>query len=346
MIAISRPRTNETRLKFVTAEETFPVSYSTLACDGLISQVLPQYPIEAVRGCQFWHRGLSDIYIIETAHTAYILRVSHHHWRSRSETLFELELLDYLWKQNTPVARALRTKEGRLSVDINAPEGTRYAALFTYAPGQVPVGDLNSEQSHTLGATVARLHQVSQQFVTDHDRPPLTLEYLLEQSVDAIAPFLRGCPEDLTFLKNTANHIRSQLADFPKTLPLWGVCWGDPHSGNAHFTPQGDVTLFDFDQCGYGWRIFDIAKFLQVSLQAGLGRRNRDAFLEGYQGITPLTDWEKYTLPAFTQVAQIWAWAIALGTAKLYDYSRLDRSYFSRQLQQLKRLQARDWQPF
>ena len=346
MIAISRPRANGTRLTFAMTEKTFPVSYSTLACDALISQVLPQYPIEAVRGCQFWHRGLSDIYIIETALTSYILRVSHHHWRSRSETHFELELLDYLWKQDIPVAHALRTKDHQLSVEINAPEGTRYAALFTYAPGQVPIGDVNFDQSYTLGTTVARVHQASEQFCTDHDRSPLTLEYLLDRSVEAIAPFLQGRPEDLGFLQTSANQIRSQLADFPKTLPLWSVCWGDPHSGNAHFTPEGDVTLFDFDQCGYGWRIFDIAKFLQVSLQAGLGRRSRDAFLDGYQGVSPLTDWEKYALPAFTQVAQIWAWAIALGTAQMYDYSRLDRSFFSRRLQQLKRLQARDWQPF
>ncbi|WLT40042.1 hypothetical protein NON20_10690 [Synechocystis sp. B12] len=27
--------------------------------------------------------------------------------------------------------------------------------------------------------------------------------------------------------------------------------------------------LFDFDQCGMGWRAFDIAKFLQVSMQSG-----------------------------------------------------------------------------
>ena len=52
---------------------------------------------------------------------------------------------------------------------------------------------------------------------------------------------------------------------------------------NVHFTEDNQITLFDFDQCGYGWRVFDIAKFLQVSLSAGIKREIRDAFLAGYQ---------------------------------------------------------------
>lgn len=345
MIAISRLKIQESQLNLATPEETFPVSYSTLACDALVSQILPKYRIEPVQDCQLWHRGLSDIYIIETSIKSYILRVSHHHWRSKSETQFELELLDFLWKQEIPVSHGLRTWDNQLSVEINAPEGTRHAALFTYAPGQVPLGDLNSTQSCQLGQTVARLHQVSKDFHTDHYRSPLTLEYLLDNSVATIAPFLRSPSSDSSDLYSKTEQIRAQLADFPKNSTLWGVCWGDPHSGNTHFTPEGNITLFDFDQCGYSWRIFDIAKFLQVSLQAGLGRSSRDAFLQGYQQISPLTDWEKYALPAFIQVAHIWSWAIALQSAKMYDYSRLDCSYFSRHLQQLKRLESKDWQP-
>ena len=37
------------------------------------------------------------------------------------------------------------------STEIKAPEGKRYGALFSYAPGQVALGDLNSTQSRKLG---------------------------------------------------------------------------------------------------------------------------------------------------------------------------------------------------
>ena len=121
---------------------------------------------------------------------------------------------------------------------------------------------------------------------------------------------------------------------------------GDPHSGNAHFTPNGQLTLFDFDQCGYGWRAFDIAKFLQISLRTGISKQVREAFLNGYQGVWKLTDKEVASLQPLTQIAHLWVWAINLHTALYFDYSRLDDHYFSHRLAQLKQLKSPSWQLF
>jgi len=115
---------------------------------------------------------------------------------------------------------------------------------------------------------------------------------------------------------------------------------------NAHFTPTGEVTLFDFDQCGYGWRAFDIAKFLQVSLRTGISKQVREAFLSGYQTVCELTEKELASLQALTQTAHLWVWAISLNAARLHNYSRLDESYFTQRLEQLKRLKSPDWQLF
>jgi Ser/Thr protein kinase RdoA (MazF antagonist) len=124
------------------------------------------------------------------------------------------------------------------------------------------------------------------------------------------------------------------------------VCWGDPHSGNVHFTLEHRLTLFDFDQCGYGWRSFDIAKFLQVAVRTGLKRSIRDTFLSGYKSISPLTSWEEDHLQALTQVAHIWMWAIHLQSLELHQYSRLDDFYFTQRLEQLKRINTPEWQLF
>jgi Ser/Thr protein kinase RdoA (MazF antagonist) len=69
----------------------FPVIYSTLSPQAIVSGLLPYYNIGGVTSCQFWHRGLSDVYLVETLTTPYIFRVSHHHWRSKSEIEFELD---------------------------------------------------------------------------------------------------------------------------------------------------------------------------------------------------------------------------------------------------------------
>lgn len=327
-------------------DKVFPVIYSTIATEAIVRHILPEYDIESPISCQFWHRGLSDIYIIKTRSQQYVLRISHHHWRTKSEIYFELELLDFLKKRKIPVAYPILTKEGDLAVRINAPEGWRYAALFMYASGKVPVGDFNLIQSQILGKTVARLHQVSSDFVPRADRAPLDLEYLLDQSLGAIAPFLAHRHQDFAELLEIAEEIREKITQLPQKYPFWTICWGDPHSGNVHFTPDNRVTLFDFDQCGYGWRAFEIGKFLQVSLGAGLSKPIREAFLESYQNVNPMTKLELALIQSFTQTAFIWMWAISLTNAQLHYYSKLDHLYFTHRLEALKRLHSKDWQLF
>ena len=324
----------------------FPVVYSLLAPQGIASLVLPHYALGMADSCQFWHRGLSDIYLVKVENNPYILRVSHHHWRSQSEIGFELELLDFLHQQGIPVAHPLKTTQGKLFMEIDAPEGRRYAALFAYAPGSVALGDLSPTQSYLLGKIVAKLHRAGREFDSSFHRQPLTLNYLLDDSLAIIAPFLENRYPDLRELLATVTQIKSQLRYLPTKSPYWGVCWGDPHSGNVHFTLDNQMTLFDFDQCGYGWRAFDLAKFWQVSLQTGLSNRIREAFLKGYQEVDKLTELELDRLQSFIQMAHIWSWAISLNAARHYDYSRLDKHYFTQRLEQLKRLQSQDWELF
>ncbi|MGI0492667.1 phosphotransferase enzyme family protein [Alkalinema pantanalense CENA528] len=318
----------------------FPVIYSTLACDALSDLVLSRYAIAPIQSCEFWHRGLSDIYVVETLDSQYVLRVSHNHWRSRAEINFELEFLDFLHGQRFPIAYPLRTIEGQLSVEIQAPEGPRYASLFIYAPGQVPLGDLNTTQGQNLGATVAKLHHTSLAFQPSGQPKVLDLNYLLDHSVAAIEPFLPA--DDRACLLDASARIHQQLQNYSRESPYWVVCWGDAHSGNAHFTSDTQMTLFDFDQCGYSWRSFEIAKFLKTALTAGTSRSIRQAFLAGYQSVQPLEPFELEAIRSLTQMAFIWSWAISLTHARWNNYCRLDDYYFHQRLEQLKMFRSND----
>jgi Ser/Thr protein kinase RdoA (MazF antagonist) len=324
----------------------FPALYSVLSGSALIDEVLARYRLEKIVACRFWHRGLSDVYAIETDSSQYILRISHTHWRTKADIDFELELLDFLQRRHVPVSHPLRTKEGDLAIEINAPEGKRYAALFARAPGEVALGGLNQTQSYKLGEAVAKLHLNALEFRSHACRQPLSLDYLLDDSLQIIAPFLHEKSLDLSYLSEIISLTKSQLQGFPKEPPFWGICWGDPHSGNVHFTADNQLTLFDFDQCGYGWRMFEIAKFWQVSLNSGVSATVRSAFISGYQSVATLTEAEINSLQAFTVVAHIWAWAIALNNATFYNYSCLDDNYFRCRLNRLKMLQSPEWQLF
>ena len=324
----------------------FPAIYSTLSPQALIEGVISKYEIGKIEQCVFWNRGLSDIYSIQTEYESYILKISHHHWRSKSDIQFELQFLDFLYRQEIPVANPLRTKDNKLLVTIKAVEGDRYAALFPFAPGEVPQGDLDTTQSEIMGSILAKIHRASLKFENTISRQPLDVKHLLDDSLGIISPYLQSKSNDLAVIENAIAKIKQQIACLETTSPLWSVCWGDPHSGNVHFTTDNQITLFDFDQCGYGWRIFDIAKFLQVSMSAGINRKVRDAFLVGYQKIQQLTDSELSSLQASTQMAHIWAWAININATKIHNWSKLDDFYIRRYLNQLKRLASQDWQLF
>ncbi|MCU0549241.1 MAG: phosphotransferase [Leptolyngbya sp. Prado105] len=323
---------------------SLPVLYSTIDPSAIVSRVLSCYDIGTVKGCKFWCRGLSDVYWVETDCAAYVLRVSHWGWRSQADIDFELALLDFLQQKSVPVAYPLRTTSGKLSIVLNAPEGDRYASLFIYAPGAIPLGDLSLRQATRLGETVAKMHQAGEQFECDFARKPMTLDYLLDGAWDAIETFLTV--SDREYLEKAIIQIKSELRDFPRSAPYWGICWGDPHSGNAHFTDVDQPTLFDFDQCGFGWRAFDLGKFRQVALNTGISRRIREAFLVGYQSVNPLEAFELGAISAFTQTAHIWVWSISLTYALRHNYSRLDDSYFGKRVEQLRKLRSPDWQMF
>lgn len=77
-----------------------------------------------------------------------------------------------------------------------------------------------------------------------------------------------------------------------------------------HF--QGDqVTLFDFDHCGYGWRAYDLAPFYHApdALQK--------AFFQGYETLRPLTQGERDCLPIFAKLRMLWDAGDMLATEAL-----------------------------
>ena len=326
--------------------DVFPTLYSTLVSEALVDRVLTQYDIPQVTRCHFWHRGLSDVYLVNTAEADFVLRVSHRHWRSTEDVLFELELLEFLHDRGVPIAHPVRTHDGRLAIELQAPEGIRAAALFVYAPGEIPLGDLSTTQSWQLGTALAQVQRYAQDFSSKFGRDELNLEYLLDRSMGTIAPFLQHSTQEYDYVRGVFDELHTSLQGLPTTAPHWTICWGDPHSGNAHFTPEGTVTMFDFDQCGYGWRAFDLAKFLNVSMRTGISLKVREAFLGGYQSVEPIEPFEVEALQSLTLAAHFWSWAIAVNAARVHNYSRLDDTYFTRRVAQIKRLRSKDWQLF
>lgn len=321
---------------------SIPVIHSIFSGEALIATVLSKYPIDKPHTCHLYKRGLNDTYLVETQQEKYILRVYRRGWRTKAEIDFELELLAFLHKQNQPVAYPIKRKDSIFTTEIPAPEGKRYAALFSYALGKAVNENLNDRQSQTLGKTLAIIHQNLDNFTSNFSRPHLDNEYLLDRSMQAIAPLYKHRVSDIDYLQKQIEEIKQQLEalKLPNSVPTYGICVGDVHSGNAHFNHQNQPTLFDFDQCGYGWRAFDIAKFMHIAITWKIETKIRNSFLEGYQTIRPLDQVELASITLFIKTAHIWVMGLSTNAVgDVIPYGWFTDEWLNQKLTTLKSLE-------
>lgn len=291
-----------------------PVIHSLPSSQALKQNVLCHYQLLGnFQSCHLLKRGLNDTYLVETVRKRYILRVYRHSWRTKEEIDFEIELLNFLHKNNLAISYPIEKITGDFTTAIAAPEGTRYTALFSYASGKAVGKKLNSEQSWKLGETVAAIHQTTNNFKSSFNRPELNNEYLLDVSLNAIAPLYKHRETDITYLHKQIEELKMNLLDLnlPNSAPFYGICIGDVHAGNTHFNRINQPTLFDFDQCGYGWRAFDIGKFINTAIVWKLDNKIIRSFLDGYQTICKLSNIELLAIPIFTKIAHIWVMGIS-----------------------------------
>lgn len=316
------------------------VIHSIPSGEALIATVLPNYPIGKPQTCLLYKRGLNDTYLVETEQERYILRVYRKGWRTKKEIDFELELLEFLHNKNLPVAYPIKREDG-FTTEIAAPEGKRYAAIFSYAPGIAVNEKLDREQSHRLGQVLAIIHQNLDNFNSSFSRPYLNNEYLLDWAVGKIAPLYQHRRSDIEYIHTQIEQIKTQLEalNLSNSTPEYGICVGDVHSGNAHFDEENKPTLFDFAQCGYGWRSFDIAKFLHIAITWKIDITVRNSFLKGYQAVRQLNTVELLSIPIFVKAAHIWVMGIKTSAVgDVIPYSGFTDDWLDQNLAILKSL--------
>jgi Ser/Thr protein kinase RdoA (MazF antagonist) len=289
-----------------------PTLRSIISPEALVALVEAAYGLKITR-IQLIKAILLDTYRLWTNQGPYILRVYPHRRRNRPDIEAELEFLAYLQTQGLSVSVTVAGVNGEHLLTLQAPEGRRYAALFTYAPGEL-LGE-NLTAIHRYGYTLARLHALADVWPSPPPRTPLDLDYLLDGPLEQLARFEER-RHDWTFLHEVAERIRPQLAALPTSAPFYGYCHGDAGPNNAHVTAEGQLTLFDFDFCGPGWRAYDLATF-----SSGESAEVVEAFLAGYEEVRPLSPEELKALPLF-QIAQS-IWLLGLRASYINEWGEL-----------------------
>ncbi len=97
-----------------------------------------------------------------------------------------------------------------------APEGTRYAVLFTYAVGKDPSYEKDIEtKAFNYGKAAAKIHKATQDFTSRHSRFPLDIEHLIDTTLKSIGSLLSHREEDWAYLQQLADKVRNRLVEVP-----------------------------------------------------------------------------------------------------------------------------------
>src|SRR5215207_8870814 len=176
---------------------TFPVWRSLLAPEALAGTLGGAYGLDEPR-CRLIKATIRDGYRVDARQGRFVSIVYRHDRRTADEIEAELDVLDDLAERGAAagvnVAPALRTLTGARLLSLPAPEGARHAVLFPFVEGTLMERTPRPEQARRYGQLIARMHDLTDAWLTTapraNVRPPLDAELLVDRSLVAIEGLL------------------------------------------------------------------------------------------------------------------------------------------------------------
>ncbi|RYY58929.1 MAG: hypothetical protein EOO05_14880 [Chitinophagaceae bacterium] len=284
-------------------QTSFPVTYSTLEPAALSAWLGVTYGFTG-NACSFILRGVGDTYLVSSGEARYILRIYRHALRTRQQVIRETSLLDLLRQHNVSVSYPVADLSGQLVNTLQAPEGPRFAVVFSFAEGR-SFHIMNDQQLANLGHEVAAFHNVSSLLEKSEGDRVFDLETMLHEPLRRVRPYFASAAEDLEWLDKMIAGIYKKVDAVDTSGFSAGFIQFDLLPKNYHFDAQDKVTLFDFDFVGYGWLLLDIMTFwVHTELDVHVGRQTRAAgdksfktFIDAYRSVREIRDAELELIP-------------------------------------------------
>jgi len=278
--------------------KNFPVTSSTLSAPHIGHFVRHQYKLSKNATCSLLKTGINHSYLITDKTDKYVFRVYSLNWRTENEISEEIRLLNLLHSNHIPVSYALPDSNGNYIQQLNAPEGNRFAVLFTFARGEKLL-NFPPEIHYKVGEIMARMHQFTDGL--ELERVTYSPEVVLINSFEHLKKFLPSDTAEMEFMASGQKYLLDELQKIdPAKLRKGAVhfdIWGD----NLAIDKEAGPTIFDFDFCGNGWLCYDVANYIlqlnSTEKDEAECKLKTEAFLNGYESVTALTVEEKRIIP-------------------------------------------------
>jgi Ser/Thr protein kinase RdoA (MazF antagonist) len=224
----------------------------------------------------------------------------------------ELAWMSMLRTAGLAVPVPVPTPDGRIIVPLPASPGidAQHADIVSWMSGS-PIGQSGVTLSHDAGQIEAIFHALGAAMALMHTAadgwtPPATFHRPSWDSDGLVgeAPLwgrFWDCPgllpEERAQLTALRQSLRRRISDLPGSLD-YGLIHADLVRENV-LVNGSDVELIDFDDAGYGWRLFDIATALFKNRGEPQFPLIQSALIAGYRTRRPLSDPDLDHLPLF-----------------------------------------------
>lgn len=277
----------------------FPVSSSTLSPVHIAAFVREKYMLAGLVTARILKTGISHTYLVLADDAKYVFRVYSLAWRTETEILEEIRLLQLLKDNAVPVSYAIADAQNNYLQRLDAPEGQRYAVLFSFAMGEKQL-NFSAALHYKAGEIMAQMHQLTRNLPLK--RVNYTPDVLLDDSFEKLQQFLPPATDEMQFMKKLQHCLHKIFRSANEDKLRSGIVHLDIWFDNMVIDQQQDITLFDFDFCGNGWLFLDIGYYIlqlfSTEKEPNEFSIKKDAFLKGYESVAPISEEEKNLIPA------------------------------------------------
>jgi Ser/Thr protein kinase RdoA (MazF antagonist) len=188
--------------------------------------------------------------------------------------------------------------------------GTHNVVLWEWLPGAEPdpSGDEVIDGFRTLGAISARMHAHARAWTlpAGFDRPAWDFEHTLGAGGywGLWQDGLGMGREELALLERLAATIEARLRAYGQSADRFGLVHADIRLANL-LADGGHVRVIDFDDCGFAWFMYDFATTVSFMEEHPRVPELRDAWLDGYRSVAPLSAEDEAELDTFVMLRRL-----------------------------------------
>ena len=233
----------------------------------ILPQVLDRYALDVVR---HEHVRTSENVVLKLLTgdgRAFALRIRKTAGADPAPILSELAVLrDFGAQSGAIVPIPLPARDGRLCCPVTVEQETFLCAIFSWVPGvHVAADRIAPAQMAAMARAAAQLHAFSATYrpPADFVRPVYDDAWFFGSGTWSADPEFVAllAAADTAYLREANRIVRDRLRLFPRDPDTFGLIHYDLHVGNFLF--ENDAAhLIDFDECGFGHYLFDLAHVL------------------------------------------------------------------------------------